>query len=363
VSYLIRAVTQDSGQGSGPLGEFYTVNKEQLDLYEFCVDMARRWVINTALPFMYSGYGQYPEKLSDGSLLDFKKGEWNDDLKRIVGLEESPVVFYNNLYALLIFLWTWADQDETGEKENIRTKSRIQKALNQIVYNYTSIPVVKEILTKSRYIFTLPGSVFQSGQNPSYMDSAFLPMLTRTIVLFIDYGVGDRNLLEPLVRNLYVDLLQNQNKQQETLFLWSTNKVEIFSTQRAVQAFTFYCIYARGKEQMERASKGEPSEGGLILRNATGTSLIIEARLAEKPPQMAPAKKGVLQPSRPIIATEKFGDYCKNITGWRLDSAIEDDQRVLVEKVLKKAQTILNDFHTGQIGRIRDVFCAKGVST
>jgi hypothetical protein len=111
---------------------------------------------------------------------------------------------------------------------------------------------------------------------------------------------------------------------------------------------------------MEKTTARVPSEGGLIIRNATGTSLILEARFAEEPPPRAfEGGKDVLQPSRPVIATEKFVDYCKKIDGWKIDIPVAEDQDKFLRKVLEKAQTILNDFHAGKVGHIRDVFDAK----
>ena len=76
------------------------------------------------------------------------------------GLENEPMLLYNNLYALLILLWSFADWDEKGENPNELVKNKINRALMQIVYNYKSLPTVRQALSAFPYQFYLPGKGF-----------------------------------------------------------------------------------------------------------------------------------------------------------------------------------------------------------
>ncbi|HEU4710287.1 MAG TPA: hypothetical protein VFS76_01920 [Pyrinomonadaceae bacterium] len=372
--YLIRTVLKREWVADGlKLAVFHKQNAEKLLHFQLCVDMARRWVQKAVLLNLIDGYGQYAERLPQGNdpigeELYFEKSpegyeQYQEDLERWKALRHPPMVFYNSLYALLILLWSWGDRTDDGEFVDDDAKNKINRAISQLVYNYSSIPLVKEILNRFEYVFALPGKgIFKPGseKDRGYLDSAFLPLLTRLLVLFVVYGVGDRNMLEPVIRNLYVELLQSRHRDKiEYSALWSTKEIEVFSTQRAIQALTFYYAYAGGKEIVEEKSGG----GGIILRNKTGLPLVLEA-LFERPVEMpevvpTPAAGASLEtpPQVETITDDKFSDYCKNIDGWRPSRVLPSGvAEVLQGKAKALGETVIADY---KAGKVRDVVAAK----
>ena len=332
--YLIRAVTgrDANGESAQKLAAYYYANKTVLERFQLCIEMARRWVSTSILPVLSSGYGQYAEVFPDEQGLLKKELSYNkspdgyehfeNELARYEGLQHPPMIFFNNLYALLILLWSWGDRNAEGTGPDEDAQSRINRALAQLVYNYGSIPVVKQILNKFPYQFYLPGpGIFRRGEEEKceYMDSGFLPLLARLLVLFVMYGVADRKLLEPVTRDLYLELLQNRNRVDAGYpALWSADGIEIFSTARAIQALTFYYAYARGQELVE----GRSDIGGeLVLRNKTGLPLAMEIVATGSPEQSyrissASSPFDVKQDgtgSRTIKAKD-FKEYCRQIS-------------------------------------------------
>lgn len=366
--YLIRPVVNNELANSingQKIAEIYNNNKEKLLQLQLCVEMARRWVQKAVLPNLSVGYGQHVERFPKGNdplareleydLIPKDYEDYETGIKRLK--LASPVVFYNSLYALLILLWSWGDWDDKGEDYDDEATSRINRALAQLIYNYTSIPGVKEILNRVRYVFYLPGKgIFQPQPRKedkcSYMDSAFLPLLTRLLVLFVVYGVADRNLLEPVIRDLYVELLQNQNRKKlEHSALWSSEGVEVFATQRAIQALTFYYAYARGKEIVERRGGGDDL---ITLRTKTRIPVILEvvAGHAAEPSEVpatgqAPGTREVPRP--PLITAEKFSDYCRELPGWRILPTATNKGEEIQNDAKKLGETILSDFRAGKI--------------
>jgi hypothetical protein len=284
--YLIRPMVR-SENIHNDLATFYGENKELIDNFQLCVDMARRWVDGSVLPWLSENVAQYVEKLpldphpyamesSNYDAGDFKLR--HEKLVTAHQLRHPPIVYYNNVYALLILLWSYSDWDASGTEVNRRSKTAIDQALAQIVRRY-SMPDIHEFLNRFPNVFYLPGEqLFTDGPKArcEYLDSAFLPLLTRLLILFVVYGVGDRNLLEPVIRNLYVELLQSRYRSEKYSGLWSEAAIELYSTQRAVQALTFYYAYARGRELLVSSSE---QAGSLLFRNTTGLDLVLEARL------------------------------------------------------------------------------------
>jgi hypothetical protein len=341
--YLIRP------QRQGDLASFYADNQRTLEDLELCVDMARRWIINAVLPWLSQGTAQYvEEKLPlevpyatesanyEGS--DFKT--LSGALNATYGLRHPPIVYYNNIYALLILLWSFADWDASGQALNMQTKTAIDQALAQIVRRYTT-PEIRSFITRFPNVFYLPGEqIFVDGKKArcEYLDSAFLPLLTRLLVLFVVYGVGDRNLLEPVIRSLYVELMQNRYRSGDYSGLWSEANIELYATQRAVQALTFYYAYARGREL--QSSPGDRTSS-LVLRNATGLNLdlVLEARLVPdrpSPPPGGPAIKGGIWTQEKLVAAAKDGflGFCRSLPGYEPPKMLgldpERDANILV---------------------------------
>jgi hypothetical protein len=365
--YLIRTALKKEWTGEGlKLAVFYDQNKETLNSFQLCIEMSRRWLQENVLPDLIDGYGQYVEKFPTqgadqvGEEMGYDKNprdyeNYQEDLDRLKELVHPPMVFYNSLYALQILLWSWGDRSEDGESIDEDAANRINRAISQLVYNYSSIPVVKEILNRFDYVFYLPGKgIFNpnSEKEREYLDSAFLPLLMRLLVLFVVYGVGDRNLLEPVIRNLYVELLQNRSRNRiEYSALWSTKEIEIFSTQRSIQALTFYYAYASGKELVEE--KG--GSGGIELRNKTGVRLVLEVseRKDETPP---PASVGTAEaPEEPSkdpnrITEAKFADYCKRTPGWQVPGVSGSEAADVLQSNAKRlGETIISDYKAGKI--------------
>lgn len=371
--YLIRTVLKREWVADGlKLAVFHKENAENLQHFQLCVDMARRWVQNAVLLNLIDGYGQHVERLPQpndpiGEELYYEKtpegyDQYQEDLGRYKTLQHPPMVFYNSLYALLILLWSWGDRSDDGETVDDDAKNKINRAISQLVYNYSSIPVVKEILDRFEYVFSLPGKgIFKANSEKArgYLDSAFLPLLTRLLVLFVVYGVGDRNMLEPVIRNLYVELLQSRHRDKiEYSALWSTKEIEMFSTQRALQALTFYYAYASGKEIVEE--KG--GVGGIVLRNRTGVPLVLEALFERgvEIPQAAVAtspevvREPVEDPYR--ITAEKFTEYCKATPGVQVQMGGSAEADVLQSKAKGLGETIISDY---KAGKIRDSGAAR----
>jgi hypothetical protein len=267
------------------------------------------------------------------------------------------MVFYNSLYALLILLWSWGDRSDDGTVVDDDAKNKINRAISQLVYNYSSIPVVKEVLDRFEYVFSLPGKgIFKANSEKElgYLDSAFLPLLTRLLVLFVVYGVGDRNMLEPIIRNLYVELLQSRHRNDiKYSALWSTNQIEMFSTQRALQALTFYYAYASGKEIV--AAKG--GGGEIMLRNKTGRPLVLEAffegqgEFSEVTRTPGAETATVDPPADPDkIVEEKFTQYCKKTEGWEVPGVNENQAAdVLQSKAKALGDTVIGAYRAGKI--------------
>jgi hypothetical protein len=374
--YLIRTGLKREWVGDGlKLAVFHKENAEKLQHFQLCVDMARRWVQKAVLLNLIDGYGMHVERLPQGKdpigeELDYNKNptgyeHYKEDLERWK-LPHPPMVFYNSLYALLILLWSWGDRTDTGEEVDDDAKNKINRAISQLVFNYSSIPVVKEILDRMQYVFYLPGKeIFKVGvdkEQRAYVDAAFLPLLTRLLVLFVVYGVGDRNMLEPVIRNLYVELLQSRHRGQiEFSALWSTQEIEVFSTQRAIQALTFYYAYASGKEIVEEKSGG----GNIVLRNKTGLPLILEAffehqvDLREALAATGPEIENPIESPKDsdIITDEKFAEYCKKIPGWKLTPVNQSEEAdTLQNKAKALGENVIQDC---KAGKIRDSGAAK----
>ncbi len=369
--YLIRTVRKREWVGDGlKLAVFYKEQEESLQRFQLCVDMARRWVQTAVLPTLIKGYGQYVERFPHGTKgavawdpLVYNDsptgyGQYQDDLNRWKerGLGYPPMVFYNSLYALQILLWSWGDWNDSGESVDDDLKNQINRAISQLVYNYSSIPVVQEILNRFKYVFYLPGKdIFRtdSEKEREYLDSAFLQLLTRLLVLFVVYGVGDRNMLEPIIRNLYVELLQNRHRNNiDCSALWSTKEIEVFSTQRAIQALTFYYAYASGKEIVDAQSGG----GDVVLRNKTGGPLVLVFDRQSDAGEMISTKIPKLEgPSEPSpdpdrITDEKFTKYCQKAPGWQVPGLNENQAADALQSQTKAlGDTILSDYKAGKV--------------
>lgn len=349
------------------LAAFYKENAVALQHYQLGVDMARRWVKSVVLLDLIDGYGMHAEKLvtSDGvsEELDFNRKQpgyehFKDDLDRW-GLPQPPMVFYNSLYALLILLWSWGDRDDVaGQLVDEDSKNKINRAVAQLVYNYSNISVVKEVLDRFQYVFYLPGKdIFKKGEKESkeprsYIDSAFLPLLTRLLVLFVVYGVGDRNMLEPVIRGLYVDLLQNRHRGSiDYSALWSKEGIEVFSTQRAIQALTFYYAYACGKEIADAQSGG----GDIVMRNDTGRPIIMVFEKQSHVVEVATAEPEAEEPSEPApdpdrITEAKFSKYCQKAPGWQVPGPNENQAADVLQSQTKAlGDTVLADYKAGKV--------------
>jgi hypothetical protein len=364
--YLIRASKKPEARD---LARFLAANTEKVQQLELCVDMARLWVKTAVLPNLIVGYGQHVELLPDGPLPydSNPKGydQYAAELARVEDLRHPPMVFYNSLYALLILLWSWGDWDDDGERRDQDTGEKINRSLAQLVYNYDSIPAVKQVLTRFWYTFSLPGKgIFQPGAESKcrYLDSGFLPLLTRLLVLFVVYEVGDRNTLEPIIRGLYVELLQNRNRQQpQYSALWASRAVEVFSTQRAIQALTFYYAYARGKEYSERKAGGLPTDGGgqfVTFVNRTGVPLRLEAVAAGAGPAAGPTAPtdGAAHPEPAPVETVEartWPDYCRQLPGFQFPKFPNEEERMLMDAATDLGAAVLKAVHEGEIRNIR----------
>lgn len=375
--YLIRPAREGVFEKGTPaqrkLGEIYNENRANLLRFQLCVEMARRWIQNAVLPYLSAGSGQYREaEIEPVDVDEFLKEFPELAREGFADAEKPPVLFYNNLYSLQVLLWSWADRSDSGETPNHAARSRIDRALVQLVYSYDAIPIVKKVLAQVRYRFYLPGATRSGFQGPSrkflqekseknresleYLDAGFLPLLTRLLILFVVYGVGDRNLLEPVIRDLYVELLQNRNRSSpESSALWSVDEVEVFATQRAIQALTFYYAYARGRELV---SPGPPSQSSqhqtVVFKAPVGTSLVFEARLEGEATHIQPP----LPPPPPPVQTidaENFGEYCNSIAGFKMAIPQEGDETLMLP-AHDLGNQLLAKVHSGAI---QDVGAAR----
>jgi len=334
--------------------EFYNENKLELERFQLCVEMARRWVQRAVLPELSKGFGEYKEPEVD-LVRDPQLEEYEDALKG-EKLAHPPMVLYNTLYGLQILLWSWADWDENGSAPDQNAKNKTNRALAQLVDNYNSIPVVRRVLTNCPYKFYLPGKgFFRQGAEKkcTYLDFGFLPLFTRLLVLFVVYGVGDRNLLEPVIRDLYVQLIQNRNGDlSEYTALWSEKAIEVFSTQRAIHALTYYFAYARGKQLV--GGSGVPAGDVVVLRNLTGRPLILQALQAvSEEMKLPPAAKPPEPPPPDSAFTAKtFGDYCRE-RNFQMDTSLRSDEEVtLMKRAAHEGNRIIKDIRSGAMPNV-----------
>ena len=370
--YLIRPATAANGnwangsKGQQQLVAFYRENKTALDNYQLCVEMSRKWVQSSVLPVLSLGSGLYQEEgveYKSSESIQSRSSELTSQ-----DLDYSPVLFYNNLYGLQILLWSWADWNETGDAPQEDIKNSINRALTQLVSSYDGKQVVRDILKASPYEFYLPPGTeyLKNGKKEAkearlYFDFGFLPLLTRLLVLFVVYGVGDRNQLEPVIRDLYIRLLQSRNRTNADLSaLWSENKIEVFSTQRAMQALTFYYAYARGKE-LVNAGAGSAiaqklSGDAILLLNKTGRPLILEAKGEEQPalnvvPEPVPAT-----PERrlPPFSAKTFGSYLQQL-GLTVDPTNQVDEGDFIYAATDLGNTIIGDLIAGRYDELAAV--------
>ena len=370
--YLIRKSADGTWDRTGTedqrkLAAFYQREATTIDLLQLCVEMSRQWVENLVLANISIGSGEYVEPNVETFLGDAEAyKQFAQGVKR-EGLANPPMILYNNLYALLILLWSYADWDEKGECIDELVKNKINRALMQIVYSYKSLPTVRQVLSVCPYQFYLPGKgYFRDGSDVkcSYLDSGFLPLLTRLLVLFVVYGVGDRNLLEPVIRDLYVELLQNRNREKlDYSGLWSSKAVEVFSTQRAIQALTFYYAYARAKEGIAGCPQEVPrasAADAVVVKNETGQRLVLrlcsEEAVVKRDHVGAGGPPAGAVPALPVFSAETFGEYL-NEHGIVFDQALRKDEEVeVMQGALKLGTDIINGINGGTI---RDIGAAR----
>jgi hypothetical protein len=348
--YVIRKSADGSWEAEGnedqkKLAGFYRKNAAAFEKFQLCVEMARLWVQNSVLGFLCIGSGQLEVPGLEPRFDDKKQKEYDTYQQEISreDLEHNPLVFYNNLYALQILLWSWADWDDHGSQPNEEAENKINRALALLVYNYNNLAVVRRVLSRFPYQFYLPGKGFfkkASENGVTYLDSGFLPLLTRLLVLFVVYGVGDRNLLEPVIRDLYVELLQSRNRTRfEYSALWSDDAIEVFSTQRALQALTFYCAYAKGKELVTNGSVrgAAPDTDSLVIENKTGRRITLQIASDEVVETVArPVAESL--PARVEFRAETFGEFCAEL-GIQPDSSPRPEEE---GDLLQQATTLGN---------------------
>lgn len=358
--YLIRPAIgndwkEEPSSGQKKLLEFYNNNRDELISLQLCVEMSRRWVQSSALSYLSQGYGLHPEEWRlEQDLGDYKVYE--DELKR-KGFNQPALVLYNSLYVLQILLWSWGDRNERGDGYDEGEKSRINRALAQLVYNYDSFQAVKEILKEFPYKFFLPGKKYfisATDNKCEYLDSGFLPLLTRLLVLFVVYGVGDRNLLEPVIRNLYIELLQNRNRGSvKNSVLWSSDAIEIFSTQRAIQALTFYFAYARGKEKVTVAVSDSDD---IVARIKDGMNRFVHALTKGTADDSQSSTAAQLSKSAAIeqprqFFPEQFIDYCHQLSDKNppLMALENPGGKDFIEGLEKQGDEVLSSYNSGKI--------------
>lgn len=357
--YIIRPGSKK--QGHQILIDFYDRNKNKFFDYQFCVDMARRWVINSVLNNITKGLGFHYEPGID-IIEKYQEDEvtkeyYLNDLKQVEGIYKDkktgemhkPSVLYNNLYALLILLWSFGDWDDEASGIQYQAKAKIERALIQLVSNYLNVQVFQDILNRYPNFFILPGGdIFDPGaeiDDRIYMDSGFLTLLARLLVLYGVYGVGDRNILEPLIRNLYVDLLLNRYRQEPNYaYLWSKNSKEIFSTFRALQALTFYSAYTKGKEL----------GGGEFMSDYSSFFFTIAKQLAKVKQSAALEIEGEslnneASKKKELKITFKLFDKYYKDKGKVWTSLPEVEQRIFLKGLKNTGQRILDDYHKNKI--------------
>ncbi len=345
----------DGTAGRQKIIDFYERERQCLENLQLCVEMARIWVQNSVLPNLSFGLGQHVEPDIEYCFAGDEASKLNNSLE---SFKDWPVIFYNNLYALQILLWSWADWDEQGSGKNLDVKSQVNRALVQLIAN-DGKPAIREVLKNVAYKFFLPGKGFFSPGKErcwEYIDLGFLQLFTRLLVLFVVYGVGDRNLLEPVIRDLYVRLMQGRNqKNAKYTALWSESKIEVFSTQRAIQALTFYHAYASGKELVGEVNHERtiPQDELFVFRNKTGRRLVLQA-VSDEPAAPPVAEKRIDVPEEPAIyaglrAANTFGDYCQERgIKVKMDLAKEDEIKLLT-KATTLGNNIIRAFKGGEI--------------
>lgn len=357
------------------LTDIYNENEDALIDYQFCVDMARQWVVNLVLPNISTALGVHVEDDPANDLaIDFDEKPkgfelYKLDLKKIEELDKFPLVFYNNLYALLILLWSFGDWDDSASEKNIKAKSMIERSLLQVVNNYTRIDVIKDVLNRFPFVFYLPGEGYfqkkESTDARAYMDSGFLTLLARQLVLCGVYGLGDPNILNPLIETLYIELLLNRYREEgDYAYLWSIKNKEIFSTQRAIQALTFYYAYAKGKEVGLISTPTSPPTGRPPYSSTPGKTinLPLELRIPgnldwnsiftgmESSIGIWKDKndEGKSEPSRMAVTARSFAEYIKK-KKIKVAQAISEEQMDFLAEIDQVGNGINDNFHDGKI--------------
>jgi hypothetical protein len=363
--YLIRL--GDSNQLENTVAKFFVDNRGMLEELQFCVDMSRRWVSTTVLYEISNGYGFFAETYSDGTEFGFDSAPegyklYENDLQKLDRfVKYSPFVLYNNLYALLILLWSYGDWDDDGSNINPETKAMIERAITQLVSNYRNLDVCNEILNQFEYTFWLTDKSSPKETNNQdkifvdkkderdlgYLDSGFKTLLTRLLVLYLAYGVGDRVILEPLVRDLYIDLLLDRYREgKEYAYLWSKRFKEIFSTQRAIQALTFYTNYARGRDEL--AVQSVPQSASEWASVFLSLSQVLKGESNgnfNQPVKIGPP----LDKKPPMIPEQYFVDYWKRTQGEAWSNGQSVEQRSFLKIAQKLGDTIIDDHRKKRI--------------
>jgi len=297
---------------------------------------------------MTVGYGFYYEKgvelcdkPEDYDAYKNELGRVDEIVRNEEGEFHEPLALYNNLYALLILLWSFGDWDNEASEKDTQSRSKIERALLQVVFNYGNVSIFQEILNRFQYQFYLPGEdLFDKTKGKSgrtYMDSGFLTLLTRQLVLLGVYGIGDRTVIDPLIGQLYTNLLLNRYRgDPKYAYLWSANNREIFSTQRAVQALTFYYKYVEAKESAEFKQKSLHQEINLIK---LFSELLEKLKKSEEPSSVEIPKIPDHNDFRRIIVEK----------GKKWLSGLSPDQELFMLEVKKTGDKILKTYHNGEL--------------
>ena len=106
--------------------------------------------------------------------------------------------------------------------------------------------------------------------------------------------------------------------------LWSNKAVEVFSTQRAIQALTFYYAYAHGKERIAGSSQGVPTADAadvIVVKNETGQRLVL--RLSSEEAGVERDQVGAVGPPADAVAAPcAFRDKTRPLENTSLNATL-----------------------------------------
>ena len=167
---------------------------------------------------------------------------------------EDYVLWLNNLMLLDILALTYGDKDPNFDF----TQELMERALMSLLEIYKSSEA-KEVLDNYEYMFYLhPGegqvldinALSLNRSHSLYGDKSFPQLLTRVLILFLQYNVGNSIILGEQVASLYRSLLEGRNRLHQ--YVWDRDGLNVYATERALEALHDYHLLLASDEEGEQ---------------------------------------------------------------------------------------------------------------